>query len=157
MSKPPAKRQSAPPKPRPTLEGEIEAALRDTVPTRQLHELTERVTQIAISEQYSGPIPHPRHLADYDAILPGAAERILKMAETNLDANIAIRDKALSAEVWEGRRGMNYGAGIFVLLIVCAAVTNIWTGGVVVPGLFLGAAAIGGVTTLVKGRNGNTK
>lgn len=154
MSKPPAKRQSAPPKPIPSLEGEIEAALRDTVPNSRLHDLTERVTQIAIGEQFSGPLPHPRHLAEYEQNHPGAANRIITMAEQSLGSHIALRDKALSADIAEGKLGMIYGAGIFVLLILCALASHLITGSVAVPGLFLGAAAIGGVAAFIKGRNG---
>ena len=31
---------------------------------------------------FQGPLPRPEHLEHYDKILPGAAERILKMAES---------------------------------------------------------------------------
>lgn len=39
--------------------------------------------QMAVSAEYhhSGPIPDPMTLERYDQILPGAAERIIKMAE----------------------------------------------------------------------------
>ena len=41
---------------------------------------------IQISEQhhYSGPLPRPDDLAKYDQIVPGAAERIIKMAEAEM-------------------------------------------------------------------------
>lgn len=35
-------------------------------------------------EHYSGPLPHPEALARYDEIVPGAAERIIKMAENEM-------------------------------------------------------------------------
>ena len=34
-----------------------------------------------ISQSFSGPLPPPQVLASYDQILPGCAERIIKMAE----------------------------------------------------------------------------
>ncbi len=34
-----------------------------------------------MQEQYSGPLPHPSHLEQYEAILPGLADRIVKMTE----------------------------------------------------------------------------
>ncbi len=37
--------------------------------------------KITVTETHFGPIPHPQILARYDEILPGAAERILKMAK----------------------------------------------------------------------------
>lgn len=43
--------------------------------------------EIQISEQthYSGPLPLPEDLAKYDQVVPGAAERIIKMAENEME------------------------------------------------------------------------
>jgi uncharacterized membrane protein len=35
----------------------------------------------AVSQQFSGPIPPPQILGDYDKVQPGFAERIIAMAE----------------------------------------------------------------------------
>ena len=39
------------------------------------------VHKATMSAQYSGPLPLPSHLREYDDIVPGAAERILSMVE----------------------------------------------------------------------------
>jgi uncharacterized membrane protein len=44
-------------------------------------EIKSIVHAAAVEEQFSGPIPHPNILESYNRILPGAAERILSMAE----------------------------------------------------------------------------
>lgn len=36
-------------------------------------------------QHYSGPLPHPEALERYNQIVPGAAERIIKMAEKEMD------------------------------------------------------------------------
>jgi len=36
-------------------------------------------------QQFSGPVPHPQILQGYDQIIPGAAERILRMAEEDAE------------------------------------------------------------------------
>ncbi len=41
----------------------------------------EVATQKQVTLEYAGPIPDPLSLAQYDKIVPGAAERILSMAE----------------------------------------------------------------------------
>lgn len=43
----------------------------------------ERQTKsiLALEKTYSGPLPLPEDLAKYDRVVPGAAERILRMAE----------------------------------------------------------------------------
>jgi len=35
---------------------------------------------VAASETFRGPLPHPRHLKDYDDIVPGSAAKIINMA-----------------------------------------------------------------------------
>ena len=40
--------------------------------------------QVSESRHYSGPLPLPEDLAKYDQIVPGAAERIIKMAENEM-------------------------------------------------------------------------
>lgn len=136
------------------IEDAIERALEGKVARKDLPEVARRITQIAVSEQFSGPMPHPRHLREYDEVLPGAAERILSMAESNLQHNISMDQSMVNAEVADRKLGMWLGAGLFGLLIVGAFGTLFVTSNPVVPGLFLGTAAIGGVVAFIKGRNG---
>src|SRR5262245_53092041 len=46
----------------------------------------QRVMQVDVSTQFYGPIPPPAILEGYNRVLPGSAERILKMDE-NEQAN----------------------------------------------------------------------
>ena len=140
-----------------TIEDLIERELKGKVAGRDLTTVAQRITQIAVSEQFSGPMPHPKHFRDYEAILPGAAERILSMAERNLEHNIEGNKTALNAEIEDRRRGMRYGAALFGALILCAFASIFVTSNPIVPGLFLGAAAIGGVAAFIKGRNGQAE
>ena len=53
---------------------------------------------------------------------------------------------------------MILGALTFFALILCALLSAVFTDSEVIPGLFLGTAAIGGVGLFIKGRsNGNGK
>lgn len=52
-----------------------------------------------VSSSYSGPIPYPRMLADYEVILPGAADRILTMAEDNQRQEIRSRQESDEREM----------------------------------------------------------
>jgi uncharacterized membrane protein len=136
------------------IEDAIERALEGKVQRRDLPAIARKITQIAVSEQFSGPMPHPRHLKEYDEILPGAAERILHMAERNLEHNASMDRQVVSAEVADRKLGMLLGAGIFALLILGAFAALFVSSNPVVPGLFLGTAAIGGVVAFIRGRNG---
>lgn len=136
------------------IEDAIEKELEGKVAKRDLPDVARRITEIAVSEQFSGPMPHPRHLKDYDDILPGAAERLLSMAERNLAHNVAMDQQVLAAEIADRKLGMILGASMFGLLIIGAFAALFVTDSAVVPGLFLGTAAIGGVVAFIKGRNG---
>lgn len=137
----------------PKIEEAIAETLEGKVSKRDLPVVVQRLTKIAVSEQFSGPMPHPRHLREYEDILPGAAERILSMAEKNIDHLKQMDEDSLEAEVDDRKRGMRYGAGLFFLLIVLAFASLFVTDSEIVPGLFLGAATIGGITAFIKGRS----
>lgn len=51
----------------------------DTLPPSQ------RASLIHAQMEFSGPLPPPQILGQYDEVLPGAAERILRMAEKQQD------------------------------------------------------------------------
>lgn len=138
-----------------SIEELIEQELEGKVQRRDLQAVTARITQIAVSEQFSGPMPHPKHLREYENTLPGSAERILSMAERTLDHNLNIHERGQLAEIEDTKRGMRYGAFLFGLLISCGFASIFFTDSEIVPGLFLGAAVIGGITAFIKGRNGS--
>jgi uncharacterized membrane protein len=68
----------------------------------------------------SGPLPPPEVLAAYERLHPGAAERIIRMAEKSLDhtievekAEVADRSRVMQAEVAVARR-----AQVFTFVLV---------------------------------------
>lgn len=65
--------------------------------------------------RYSGPIPPARELQQYEKILPGAAERILNMAEKQQQHRQKIEEKAVETNSKSALRGQVLS---FVLLIL---------------------------------------
>ena len=110
-----------------------------------------------VSEYFAGPIAHPRHLRAYEEIQPGSADRIIRMAEARNEHIIAMEAKIADAEIADQKRGMWLGGALFASLIGAALLSALSELGALVVGLFLGAAAIGGVAVFVKGRNGSAK
>ena len=49
--------------------------------------------------QYSGPIPPPEIFRGYEEVLPGSAERILKMTERQLEHRITTENKQLDHSI----------------------------------------------------------
>jgi uncharacterized membrane protein len=130
------------------LRDEIESRLGPLIPAGK----REQAVQIALSiyeESFSGPIAHPRHLAAYEQILPGAAERIVAMAEKQQDHNIAINEKMINAAIRDERFGM--AAGVIVLLSFGAAafVAGTVYNSPIVAGLFLAATVLDAVGMLL--------
>jgi uncharacterized membrane protein len=136
------------------IELAVERALEGRVQKRDLQVVTKQITQLVVNEQFSGPLPHPKHWREYDSVLPGAAERIMTMAEASLRQNIEANQKILESDIQDRKRGMRYGAGLFGLLIVCGFASLFVTDSQIVPGLFLGSAVIGGITAFINGRKG---
>lgn len=92
--------------------------------------------------QYCGPLPPPEMLRQYDDALPGAAERILVMAEKNNDHRIEMTHEAFAAERNERRLGQIFGLVIGLVTLALAAYFGF---------LGLSAAAITTVSTVVAG------
>jgi uncharacterized membrane protein len=64
---------------------------------------------------YQGPLPHPEILAGYDNVLPGAADRIITMAEKNQGHRHALEAKVIPAGITSERIGQ-----IFAFLLYLA-------------------------------------
>lgn len=160
MTKAPQKRSEAnPPKPQQAPQAEshdiveaIKGELVDVVPKKQIDALSERIGQIVISEYYSGPLPHPRHLSQYDQIIPNGADRVMNMAESSLAHNQSLHGQMVTGEIKDRSVGMWMGFASFVILVLCALIVMMKTGSTVGAGLFLAAAAVNVVGMFIKGR-----
>ena len=91
----------------------------------------------------SGPIPSPSTLKEYDEIIPGAAERILSMAEQEAAHLRNIEREALIKASEQVKRGQVFGLIIGILafltsiiaLVLGSEKTAIALGGTTVVGL----------------------
>lgn len=83
------------------------------------HSSIAQVTHKILS---AGPIPAPEILQRYDQILPGAAERILIMAEEDAKHEHALEKSVLHLASEEVKRGQLYGLIIGVLAFVTSII-----------------------------------
>lgn len=131
------------------LRDAIDKALRPVVRGRR-GAAVQRVVSV-MHEYYQGPVPHPQHLREFEEICPGTAERLVRMAEKQQDANIEITRNSQNAENRDRTLGMVFGflsfCGLIVGGIICAADGQPWLGG-----LFLAASTVGIVAKFVNGR-----
>ena len=63
------------------------------------------IIQAMQRESFSGPIPHPELLQKYEEIQQGFAERIVSMAERQLDHRVKCEDTVVNGSVAESKRG----------------------------------------------------
>lgn len=71
---------------------------------------------------FSGPIPPPDLLAGYEKILPGSAERILKMAENQALHRQAMEKRIVFSDTLLAHRGLWFAFAIVVLALVMGGV-----------------------------------
>lgn len=115
---------------------------------------------VAVELQFSEPLPPPELLAAYERILPGAADRILRMAEEEGRHRRSLENRAVDADIEAMRRQFTEArlGQIFAFLI---AVMFIASGTYLVTvkdntavGLLFGAVGLGGlVSTFIWGRS----
>ena len=145
-----AKTPKKPPEPPSAAVSAIERALDGVnLPQQRKRQVAARIAQTVVTERFQGPMPHPDHLRKYESILPGAADRMLRLAEKSVDHRIGTERFAHEADAKETRLGIYCGAGLFALLILAAFASLFVTDSPLVPSIFLGTAAVGGIAAFV--------
>ena len=86
---------------------------------------------------FSGPIPPPQILQQYNSIIPDAAERIIRMAEKQSDHRMDLERKVVSSNILKSYLGMIVAAVIAIFGLYAAIEISIkgnspWTAGIVV-------------------------
>lgn len=79
----------------------------------------------ATFEAFSGPIPSPDTLRKYEEVLPGLAERIVKMAENQNSHRINLEDTVVTSQQKESRRGQHYGLLIGILGLATCVILSL--------------------------------
>ncbi|WP_188512639.1 DUF2335 domain-containing protein [Blastomonas aquatica] len=126
------------------------------MPSGQQAQVVAQMVSFVSEERFSGPIAHPRHLKEYEAICPGAADRIISMAEGNLAHAQDIQTLAIQADIDDAKAGRLYGFLALMALIIAAGVSA-FLGNELMASAFLGAGVLGVVGQLIKGRGSNEK
>ena len=68
-----------------------------------------KVILTEISQSFSGPLPPPDILRQFDEVVPGAAERIIKMAEDQSLHRRSLEAKVIHSGVTDSKRGLWFG------------------------------------------------
>lgn len=85
--------------------------------------------------EYSGPLPSPTLLRQFDDIVPGAAERILSMAEKQSEHRQDLEKTAIHGDSRRATQGLFLGAFIAVSVLLAAGILiyngHDWAGGTI--------------------------
>lgn len=106
-----------------------------------------------VQEEYrhSGPLPAPEVLGKYDEILPGAAQRIILMAEKEQASAIDSRNYAIREIASETRRGQWLAFLVALSAFATAAALGFW-GHPFAASVVGGLPVVGLVATFIVGR-----
>jgi uncharacterized membrane protein len=103
---------------------------------------------LEIQARYSGPLPPPKYLEEYNRISPGSAEKIIIMAEKQSEHRRRMEEKFLDGQLsdakgdrFERKRGQIFG---FIISVVCIFVS----GFLAIKGYTTYAVTIGGGTLI---------
>ena len=112
-------------------ERDDEGQIAKTQPEGSTTDASGQPSGVLVQASWSGPLPPPGALQQYDAVAPGAANRILVMAENvqqheidlekaasaREDMTLSLADKTLTSDVSQSKRGLWF-AFIIALLVI---------------------------------------
>lgn len=95
--------------------------------------------------EFSGPLPHPAILEQYEKILPGSAERILSMAEKQSNHRQTMEKRIIYSETFQAKVGMFFAFTIVIIALFIGGYLSLK--GLPVSGLISLTTAIGVIVT----------
>jgi len=97
---------------------------KNSLPTKKATNSQSRLTATQQTFYHQGPVPPAASLAQYDEVVPGAAERIIAMAEQEAVHRQLMEKKVIESDILNSRKGLNYGIIIGLTAVIggCACV-----------------------------------
>ncbi len=119
----------------------------DASPRSQNHGFpVNRGTLVGTIHQYSGPLPDPRTLAEFERICPGAAKIILNRFVSQGEHRQQLENMALASEIRNSGRGLVFGLIIGLAAIggatACILMGHEWGGSLLGAGGFSGLVGV---------------
>ena len=105
-----------------------------------------------ISAHWSGPLPPPAELEMIDQIIPGGADRLLRMAENQQSMAESMAEKEQTHRFGDSKRGQYLGWSLAVGAVIVAAVVSLCRGPWQVSVALVGIPVLGAVQALILGR-----
>jgi uncharacterized membrane protein len=119
-----------------------------SIQPQQVREIAELVEMHI--ERHRGPLPRPQDLQEYDNVVPGAAERIIRMAEKQSTHRQELERKVVFGDSRRAFCGLWVG-GFVVLCVLAGAVYLIDRGHDVAGAIIAGIDVVGLVSVFIYG------
>lgn len=104
------------------------------------HNQTGVVVRQSSVQTFSGPLPPPEILRKFDEIVPGAAERIIKMAEEQFSHRKELEKKVIESDIARSKWGQMLGFLIAIVGLAASALVAIY--GNAIAGSVLGVGTL---------------
>ncbi|MBI1257592.1 MAG: DUF2335 domain-containing protein [Chloroflexi bacterium] len=90
----------------------------NTIPEEQRSGVLEFLFQHNRTEVFSGPLPKPSILGEYEKVLSGSADRIISMAELEQKHDHAFVDKLMNADISSQETALRYAFTLALLALL---------------------------------------
>ena len=128
-----------------------EEIILDAIPDEGKKREAQEAIMLIRQEAFFGPIPPPKAMAEYEALLPGSADRILSMAEKQQEHRISLEKLAVSSDLSQNKRGQMFGFIVF-LIALAAGILFAFKGWVPLATTFLTGTMVSIIAIFVLGR-----
>jgi len=99
----------------------VPEGLLEQLPLKKLPAKERAQVLTIISEFFSSPIPPPHILQGYDKVLPGAADRILSMAERQEKHRQELEKQRLQGDLTNEKHDMLFSFGLLLAVLIVGA------------------------------------
>ncbi len=139
------------------LPKEIEEIIK-YIPEEKKAEVLKTIASFSVktASSFSGPLPPPSILSEYNDIIINGAERIMKMAENQSSHRIELEKHAIKEELRQSKNGQYFGF-ILAILGMIIALFLAYLGHEIVAGIFGTTTIVGLVTVFVIGKKRQDK
>lgn len=134
---------------------EVDPKIFDGIPKQKKQQII-RSLSVTMHKTHIGPLPDPDTLGEYSAIIPNGAERIMQMAEKQLEHRMKMENKVVSGQMSQSNIGQFLA--FFIGIAALSASTYCIVNGFEWSGSIIGIGGLTGlVTAFIKGRENQEK
>ena len=128
---------------------EKQEVLKESEPELSNPEQVKRVVAEVMQSEFSGPIPPPSIIAGYEEVVPGAADRIIAMAENQAKHRQSVELFEVKTEARDSLLGIIFAfvLGIGSIIACIVVVLTVRENAGAIAGSLLGVTGIGSIVT----------